>query len=125
MNAAINPITKIIARVLLKQVIQNRYNPLITYGEVSERINDLVSAVGLKPYLYEISDACKEVGLPLLSAIVYGKETGVPGPGFYNTYFPGTTEDVDKIRVLNSCLNDISACDNWSELMKLFNIDLL
>lgn len=124
MITANDPTTKIIARVLLKQVKDNRYNPLITYGEVSKKINGLVSAVGLKPYLYEISDACKEFNLPLLSAIVYGKETGVPGAGFYNTYFPGTTEN-DEMKILNHCLGDISACDDWSVLMKFFNIDSL
>lgn len=125
MNNSVESPTIIIARVLLKQVLGNRYSPLITYGEVSKRINGLVSPVGLKPYLYEISDACKEIDLPLLSAIVCGAENNLPGHGFYNTYFPGTTEDIDKMRVLSSCLNDISACDDWSELIKFFGIDPL
>lgn len=53
----------------------------ITYGELGRRIGR--HARTLAPVLGYIRDEiCAARGLPLLSALVVSKETGLPGPGF-------------------------------------------
>lgn len=116
--------TKKIAKVLLRQVINNKYNPLITYGEVSNRLNGEVAPENLKPFLYVIADFCKDNNFPYLTAIVCTQKYGMPGNGFYKTYFPEVGEDEkERMKTLNSCLNEIMEYNNWDELVECMELD--
>lgn len=81
--------SKAIAIKLLEHILNQQGDLYITYGELSKRCGSVIPPHHLGSFLGEISEMCKENGLPLLSAIVVNGETGYPGTGFYEYFFPG------------------------------------
>ncbi|MNG28081.1 hypothetical protein D3C84_1132920 [compost metagenome] len=48
-------------------------------------------AQAISPVLYDVFNFCKEAGLPHLTVLVVrksGKDTNIPGPGFWKVYRP-------------------------------------
>ncbi len=68
-----------VAEILIKYVISNRDNPVITYKELALKISQDFNRRYLSPFLGNISNECKENGLPYISGIVVNKNTGLPG----------------------------------------------
>ncbi|MBE5984525.1 MAG: hypothetical protein E7248_14645 [Paenibacillaceae bacterium] len=112
-----NPKTKLVAKILIKHVSENKGNLIITYGEVSKLTDNAIFHRNLRSHLYAIADVCKELGLPHLTAVVCRKGSILPGDGFFNEYFPGLN-DQEKHDIFVKCLNEIRECDDWSKLIK-------
>ena len=70
-----DPLDYMVAEELLKYVINNRKNPVITYGELALKISYDFNPQNLNTYLWKISEICKENGLPYLSGIVVNNRT--------------------------------------------------
>lgn len=112
-----NPKTKLVAEILIHHVAENKDNLIITYGEVSKLTDNAIFHRNLGRYLYVIADACKELGLPYLTAIVCTKGSAFPGNGFFDKYFPGLN-DQEKHDVFAKCLNEIRECNDWRKLIE-------
>lgn len=104
-----------VAELLLNHVINNLDNPVITYGELASKISPDFNPQNLSEPLGNISDVCKENGLPLISGVVVNKDTGLPGEGFY-TYFFNERSMGEWKDIYRKCLSDVKSCTRWQEL---------
>lgn len=115
-NFGKKPIDYKVAEVLLNYVINNLDNPVITYGELASKISLDFNPQNLSEPLGNISDICKENGLPLISVVVVNKDTGLPGEGFY-TYFFNERSMKEWEDIYRKCLSDVKNCAKWQELL--------
>lgn len=118
------PLNPIIAKELLRYVIRNQENPVITYGELALKISSDFNPQNLNVYLGNISDICKENGLPLLSAIVVNKDTRLPGEGFYH-YFYHEKPMSEWENIYKQCKADIVNCTLWKDLLDVIENEKL
>ena len=105
-----------VAEILIKYVISNRDNPVITYKELALKISQDFNPRCLSPFLGNISNECKENGLPYISGIVVNKNTGLPGEGFYKEFYQerscGEWEKINQ-----KCKSDIINCTLWQDFL--------
>lgn len=94
---------------LLKHILDNIYNPLITYSDLAYRANFASGPRALDHHLGDLSSFCKANGLPLISAVVINKRDGVPGNGFF-TYFYGDIPQHKQYEKLGEEYQDIIKC---------------
>lgn len=111
-----NQLNYIVSTELLHHVISNQSAPEITYGELASKISADFNPRNLNAYLGNISDVCKENGLPLISSIVVNKNTGLPGEGFYN-YFYNEQPMTEWENIFNKCKSEVINCDLWQRLL--------
>lgn len=112
-----NKINCIVLRELLKCIINNQSEPIITYGELASKISNDFNPRNLNKYLLDVSDVCKENGFPLISSIVVNKNTGLPGEGFYN-YFYKDQPMKEWENIYNKCKSEIINCMSWQKLLE-------
>ena len=117
-----NTKTKMVVRILVKHVSENKDNLIITYGEVSKLTDYTIFHRNLRSHLYAIADVCKELGLPYLTAVVCTKGSTFPGDGFFDKYFPGLN-DQERHGTFVKCLNEIRECDDWNKLIEYMERD--
>ena len=108
----------IVAKILLNHVISNRGNPVITYGELASQIASDFNPQNLGRYLGNISDVCKENGLPLISGIVVNKDTSLPGEGFYD-YFYKEKPMSEWENIFEECKLGVMNCTVWKDLLNV------
>lgn len=111
-----NPFDYIVAEILLNHVINNRNDPVITYGELAKKIDSDFNPHNLGRYLGNISDVCKENGLPLISGIVVNKDTGLPGEGFFDYYYNGIPMK-KWMDVFEECKYAVINCKYWQDFL--------
>ena len=109
---------KKIGIVLLKHILDNIYNPLITYSDLAYRANFASGPRALDHHLGALSLFCKENGMPLISAVVINKRDGIPGNGFF-TYFYGDIPEHKRYEKLDEEYQNIIKC-RW-ELQRMLN----
>lgn len=114
-------VNRLIVKVLVDIIESDSVDKTITYGDLSDKIDKIKSPRQLSEPLIEISNICKENNLPLLSAIVVGKN-GIAGVGFINNFYPHIIGDVSKLNQYVSCLNDVVNYKEWNKLKKIINI---
>ena len=78
-----------VAIVLMEFWLKNRDKKLLFYSDLCGMVSFRTDPRHVDRFLGDISFACKENGLPPLSAIVVNKEDFIPGAGFFSAYFPG------------------------------------
>lgn len=111
------PLDYMVAEELLKHVISNKKNPVITYGRLAEKISPDFNPRNLNLYLGNISDVCKENGLPLISSIVVNKETRLPGEGFYRYFYNGQPMS-EWEEIFKKCKSEVIKCTSWQALLE-------
>lgn len=110
-----------IAITLLEYYLKSKdsYNKgLITYGDLCKRLSFDMNPRVVDKYLGEISYACKENGLPPISALVYSKDGNKPGAGFFKAYCPEKSKDWDV--VWKNYLDEINACQEWNNVLDAY-----
>lgn len=105
-----------VAEKLIKHVISNSNNPVITYGQLAAKISPDFNPRNLGNYLGCISDECKENGLPLISSIVVNQDSGLPGEGFYNYYY-GERPVSEWENIFEECKTNVMNCTLWQNLL--------
>lgn len=112
-----------IGRILLKHIEANRkYGDLsITYGNVAMQLSADFNPKNLSIPLGELSDLCRELGLPLISTIVVKQDTMLPGDGYYHYYFPGSYES-EWEAIFEEQHRLVLECEDWSPLAKELGI---
>lgn len=112
-----NQLDYTVAEILLNHVINNRNDPVITYGELAKKIDSDFNPHNLGRYLGNISDVCKENGLPLISGIVVNKDSGLPGEGFYDYYYGGRPMN-EWENIFEECKLNVISCTLWQDLLE-------
>lgn len=105
-----------VAEKLIKHVISNSNDPVITYGQLASKISPDLNPHNLGGYLGCISDECKENGLPLISSIVVNQDSGLPGEGFYNYYY-GERLMSEWENIFEECKSNVINCSLWQNLL--------
>lgn len=86
MEDYMNDIHVAIAEVLFSLLRENSKNALITYGDLCERIDNMVTPRNSASYLGDLSVWCSEYGAPLISVLVVNSRAYIPGSGFFDLY---------------------------------------
>lgn len=110
------PLNYTIAEILIKHVISNQNDPVITYGQLALQISPDFNPHILGDYLGYVSDECKKNGLPLISSIVVNQDSGFPGEGFYNYYY-GERPMREWDQIFEECKLDVINCTLWQDLL--------
>ena len=110
------PINYWVATELLKYVIDNPDNPVITYGKLVEKLHIDFNPRNLDKPLGVISSICKENNLPPISGVVVNGELRLPGEGFYKEFFPGRPVS-EWEEIYKNNLFSIKNCTVWKEFL--------
>lgn len=106
---------KQIAKMLV-EVAMNK--GLITYGDISRKLNKAINPRNLDNPLGELSLLAQDNGYPKISAIVVNQESGMPGAGFFNYFYGGISRDQwDRVWIKE--INEIYEFDNWPSFLNL------
>lgn len=104
--------------------LENNDEP-ITYGDLAEAVGEMrgetMAADGFAHALGRIQGYCKELGLPILPAMVVNKESWLPGPGFMEAYedvFPGASAVREEVIVKGEQVC-CAEREDWQPLLNL------
>ena len=89
----------------------------ITYGKLCKRLKYDINPRIVERMLGDVSFTCIENGLPPMSALVINQETGLPGTGFFEAYYPGLKED-EKYSKFIEILNQILEYQHWDKVLE-------
>lgn len=87
------PVNRDVARSLLKYVIDNQDDPIITYGDLVKKLPFDYNPRNLVKPLGVVSSACLTNDLPSISSIVANNDTRLLGSGFYCEFYSGSSVD--------------------------------
>lgn len=111
-----------VGKILLNRVKKLK-EPLITYGELAQLLLPTeINPRNLDDPLGNLSDQCKELGLPLISTIVVNKDTMQPGAGYFNYYFPRTKE-LRRIEIFIEQYDRVKKCHDWMALAERLGLE--
>ena len=110
------PLNFTVAEILIKHVISNQSDPVITYKQLAAKISPDFNPQNLGDYLGCISDECKENGLPLISSIVVNQDSGLPGEGFYKYYY-GERPMSEWENIFEERKTNVMNCTLWQNLL--------
>ena len=97
--------------------------PLFTYGDLSKQLSATISPRNLDRPLGQVSDFCKDYGMPLLSVIVINQDTFRPGDGFFKYFFPQSKRD-DWDAIYIQQLDLVKAYKQWDKLADFASVCL-
>lgn len=103
-----------VAIALLEAVIEK--NIPITYKNLSEKLHNAISPRNLGIPLGKFSNACKENGVPLISAVVINSGSNSPGNGFYTEFFGKVAKD-RKEQIFIEEYNKVKNFEYWNVVL--------
>lgn len=106
-----------VGKILLHHIEHvGKYDDLtITYGAATRQLPYEFNPQNLDRPLGTLSAYCLELGLPLISTIVVNKDEGIPGAGYFKTFFPGSKAS-QRPDIFMEQYNRVKACHNWVPL---------
>lgn len=111
----------IVAIKLLNHVIEmqkSHRNLSITYKDLNNVVNCGLTPRTIEKFLGNISDVCKENGLPYVSGVVVNAETLMPGPGYFNYFYGIKRDDLEsQMKQFKVDYKKISKCKCWKDLL--------
>jgi hypothetical protein len=110
-----------VGEILLNRVKELK-EPLITYGDLARLLPYEINPRNLDDPLGNLSDQCKELGLPLISTMVVNKDTMQPGAGYFNYFFPGTKE-LRRIEIFIEQYDRVKKCRDWTALAEWLSLE--
>lgn len=116
--------TKILMKMADVLIDTAKKRGTISYSQLSERIKNAVPTRSIGSYVGELSIVAYNLGLPLISVLVVGKETGVPGEGFYklSSELKGITES-EALRTYEEECEKVNSCTEWYRLTNFLGED--
>lgn len=117
-----NPESVEIAVKLLEYYLENKDTTnegIITYGDLCKMLSFDMNPRVIERNLGDISFACKENGLPPISALVVSRDEYLPGAGFFTAYFP-EKKGLDRINVWMDILNKIHTYEGWEAVLEAY-----
>ena len=110
-----------VAIVLLEFWLKNRDKKLLFYSDLCGMLSFRTDPRHVERFLGDISFACKENGLPPLSAIVVNKEECIPGAGFFSAYFPGKRIKKDeRDEIIMDIYKEIREYPYWDKVLEKY-----
>ena len=110
-----------VAIKILENLLTSSNGGLITYKELSRRVSFQTDPRHVEKYLGFVSYACKENGLPLLSALVVNEQNMIPGDGFFKAYFPGKRmNENEKDELFMRIYNEIREYPHWDKVLAVY-----
>lgn len=92
--------------------------PIITYKELADRVGYELTPRTIATFLGNVSDVCKENGLPYISGIVGNSETSMPGAGYYYYFYGISRSDIEsQFKRYLEDLEKIKNCKYWEALL--------
>ena len=119
----------LIAKILLNrikrfQASNDDSDLLITYGDLSRKMDIGISPRNLDYPLGELSEFCThECSLPKISALVVNQDSYLPGDGYFKYFYPGSSSDT----WISLFLHDLNAIKDekcWEALAESLHIEL-
>ena len=105
---------------LLQLIYEYQKNPntviTITYGNLNGITKMHISDQAVEKEVGEVSRLCHKLGLPMISALVVNKATGISGHGFYTFMAQLRGEDIENVNkkeLHKRELDAIKKCENW------------
>ncbi len=115
-----------IAEVLFELLRDNPKQALITYGILSDRIENIVSPRNTATYLGDLSVWAYGEGAPLISALVINQKQTMPGKGFFDLYTELTGKKVkNEFELFKSELKKVREFENWKDFALTLGIDYI
>lgn len=103
--------------IILVSVAKSGPGNFITYGDLSKKLNNVISPRNLNIPLGIISDLALEHGFYRISAIVVNHDTYFPGDGFFHEFAGGIPESQWE-SFWKDDLEKIYSCENWEDFIK-------
>ena len=75
-----------IAKELIKRLRKNPQSAMMSYGELCKLVGNKTDPRTVAGYIGDLSVWCYEIGAPMISALIYNKESNFPGKGFFTLY---------------------------------------
>ncbi len=110
-------INYLVATKLLRHVINNQNDPVITYSELTRKLPFEYNPRNLDKPLGVISSICIENALPPISSIVVNKDFRLPGEGFYREFYSGRQVSEWK-DIFEKCKSDVINCGFWQDILE-------
>ena len=107
-----------VAVKLLEHYLKND-SGIITYGDLCKKLSFDINPRNIEKLLGDLSYACKDNGLPPLSALVVNKEDMICGAGFFNAYFPGIKRN-DWDEKWMEIYNEIKSYPDWDKVLEIY-----
>ncbi len=107
--------------------IKAKENKPITYEELANRVSPRMNPRGMGKPLEAICTLCYELNLPLLTAKVVQKSTGLPGDGFdvmLKRFGRYVAPDKTLFSLFHDELYAINKCGEWSRLEEYLNLNI-
>ena len=121
----ITDIHRSLAKELLLCISNDRQQALITYKDMCNRANNIVTPRTSAGYLGDLSLLCHENNMPLISVMVVNSDTYMPGVGFFRLYKELTGDELDdEFSVFKEQLNKVREYEHWDRFAELLNLDL-
>ena len=95
-------------------------DPLISYGELCKKISFHPSPRCVDVYLGDLSYACKDNGLPPISAIVVNNDKRLCGDGFFKAYCTSTLKNEEKMKTWVEIISKIVNYPNWNDVLEAY-----
>ena len=112
---------KIMLKMSEKMVEKALESDTITYSKLSEHIGGIISELNLRIPLDEINVKCHELGLPMISSLVVGIGTGIPGDGYFKLYKELYGSRVNEINKWSEELKKVYSVKDWAPLLNAIN----
>lgn len=114
-----------IAKILVCR-LKSHSNPRVEYLPLSNMLNGLefnTTARSLDNSLGALSDYCKDIGLPPLSALVVNNSTKFPGDGYFRYFYSHITDESLWEGVWRKDFEEVIAAD-WVPLIEFLQLDI-
>lgn len=112
-----------ILEVLLNVLMEQKEKALITYGDLCERIGSTISPRNIAGYLGDLSVWAREMGAPMISALVVNQKEFMPGSGFFGLYEEEYGKKVvDKERIFREELQKVRTYKDWDDFGRQFGL---
>ncbi len=105
--------------IKLLEYYLSSFEKTIAYGKLCQRLKYDINPRIVEKMLGDVSFACKENGLPPISALVINQKTGIPGAGFFDAYYPGLKEDEQYAKFIE-ILNQILEYPHWDKVLEAY-----
>lgn len=112
------PVNRDVAISLLKYVIDNQDDSIITYGDLVKKLPFDYNPRNLDKPLGVISSACLANDLPPISSIVVNKDTRLPGEGFYKQFYLNINWQKDMQKIFEENKLAILNCTRWMDFLE-------
>lgn len=120
-----NEIHLALAEQLLLSIKQDGKKALITYGDLCDRAGNIVSPINCSGYIGDLSVACYENDMPLISVMVVNGDKYMPGAGFFKLYYELTGIPVDdEYKTFKEELQKVRDFKDWGTLAEMLGLSI-